>query len=162
MPKIKAYTPAWLSSPSPGHQLFAPNADDAHNVPSYPSIGANIQGPRRTIVRRGTEVFIAVGKEIRWADLVYLKERWQEKAAQGRGNVHIKRENSTGLDDSDIIKESIETECAEGFRVSQLNEPIHQLLLSRLTLRGRQSSLLRSAATSSSSSYPPMLTSWPS
>jgi nucleoporin NUP82 len=135
MPKIKAYTPAWLSSPSPGHQLFAPNTDDAHNVPSYPSIGANSQGPRRTIARRGTEVFIAVGKEIRWADLVYLKERWQEKSTQGRGDTHIKREDLTGSDISDIIKESIETESAEGFRVSQLNEPICQLLPSRLTLR---------------------------
>lgn len=121
MPKIKAYTPAWLSSPSPGYQLFAPNPDDTQNIPSYASIPASTAGPRRTIATRGTEVFIAVGKEIRWADLVYLKERWQEKAAQAaqaRGGLHIKREGTDEVDDGDIIRESVENGCAEGFRVS--------------------------------------------
>lgn len=118
MPKIKAYTPAWLSSPSPGHQLFAPNPDSPRNIPSHASIAASNAGPRRVIATRGTEVFIAVGKEIRWADLVYLKERWQEKAAHGRGDVHIKREDSDEVDDGDIIKDSIENGCAQGFRVS--------------------------------------------
>lgn len=118
MPKIKAYTPAWLSSPSPGHRLFTPNPEDAQNIPSYGQIAASATGPRRTIAIRGTEVFIAVGKEIRWADLAYLKERYQEKAAQDRGGAYIKREDASDVDDADIIKESIETGCAEGFRVS--------------------------------------------
>ncbi|KAI0389815.1 hypothetical protein F5Y17DRAFT_462393 [Xylariaceae sp. FL0594] len=133
MPKIKAYTPAWLSSPSPGHQLFAPNSDNTQNVPSYPKIGASAPYPRRTIARRGTEVFIAVGTEIRWADLVYLKERWEEKAAQARGDAHIKREGSLGLDDHDIIQHSIEGECAEGFRTIKppaLGSDIQQLIIS--------------------------------
>jgi nucleoporin NUP82 len=118
MPKIKAYTPAWLSSPSPGYQLFAPNPNDIQSIPSYASATASAAGPRRTVATRGTEVFVAVGREIRWADLVYLKERWQEKAAQGRRSVHIKREGSDEVDDGDIIRESIENGCAEGFRVS--------------------------------------------
>ena len=41
--------------------------------------GADKPGPRRTIAQRGTEVFIGVGREIRWADLVYLKEAWEDK-----------------------------------------------------------------------------------
>jgi nucleoporin NUP82 len=128
MPKIKAYTPAWLSGSSPGHQLFAPNPDDARNIPSYASLAVSAAGPRRTIARRGTEVFIAVGKEIRWADLVYLKERWQEKEAQGRQRVRIKREDSDEesdeVEDSDVIKDSIENGCAEGFRVSISSQPV--------------------------------------
>ncbi|KAI0816276.1 hypothetical protein GGR55DRAFT_228476 [Xylaria sp. FL0064] len=129
MPKIKAYTPAWLSSPSPGHQLFTPNAEGAQNIPSYGSIAASNIGPRRTIATRGTEVFIAVGKEIRWADLVYLKERWQEKAGQGREDVHIKRED----EDREIIRDSIENGCAEGFRTIKpptIGSDIQQLVIS--------------------------------
>ena len=34
-------------------------------------------GPRRTIARRGTEVFVANGREIRWADLVTMKDNWE-------------------------------------------------------------------------------------
>lgn len=116
MPKIKSYTPGWLLPPSPGHDLFVPSPSDA-NSPSYSSKEALRSGPRRTIARRGTEVFIAVGKEIRWADLVYLKERWEEKQARTRGSVPIKREDSASPSDDDILKDSIENECAEGFRV---------------------------------------------
>ncbi|KAJ8125346.1 hypothetical protein O1611_g8293 [Lasiodiplodia mahajangana] len=133
MPKIKAYTPAWLSSPSPGHRLFAPNPNDTQSIPSYASAAASALGPRRTIAIRGTEVFIAVGKEIRWADLVYLKERWQEKAAQGRRGVHIKREGSDEVDDGDIIRESVENGCAEGFRTIKppaIGSDIQQLIIS--------------------------------
>ncbi|KAI0408635.1 hypothetical protein F4802DRAFT_594047 [Xylaria palmicola] len=133
MPKIKAYTPAWLSSPSPGHRLFAPNPDDVQNIASYSSRAAAAASPRRTIATRGTEVFIAVGKEIRWADLVYLKEKWQENAARGRGSVHVKREGSDEVDDDDIIKASIEDGCAEGFRTIKppaIGSDIQQLVIS--------------------------------
>ncbi|KAI1180169.1 hypothetical protein F4777DRAFT_364071 [Nemania sp. FL0916] len=136
MPKIKAYTPAWLSSPSPGHQLFAPNPDDSGNGPSYASRAASTTGPRRTIAIKGSEVFIAVGKEIRWADLIYLKERWQEKTAQGRGGVHIKREDADGVDDADVIRDSVESGCAEGFRTikpAAIGSDIQQLIISPRT-----------------------------
>ncbi|KAI1268260.1 nuclear pore complex protein An-Nup82 [Xylariaceae sp. FL1019] len=125
MPKIKSYTPSWLSSPSPGHQLFAPVPGDSYSTPDPPI------GPRRTIVRRGTEVFIAVGREIRWADLVYLKERWQEKNAPTR----IKRESSSDLEDTDIIRSSIEDGCAEGFRTIKpsVGSDIQQLVISPYT-----------------------------
>ncbi|KAI1144039.1 hypothetical protein F5Y05DRAFT_15131 [Hypoxylon sp. FL0543] len=132
MPKIKSYTPAWLLPPSPGHDLFAPNANDAHNTPSYTSKAIARLGPRRTIARRGTEVFIAVGKEIRWADLVYLKERWEEKQAEARGGFRVKREGSSSSGDDELLRESIETGCAEGFRTikTSVGSDIQQLVIS--------------------------------
>lgn len=68
MPKVLSYTPEWLSRPSSGYKLFAPqaetNAQPAHADPRS----------RRTIATRGSEVFVAIGHEIRWADLSRLKE----------------------------------------------------------------------------------------
>ncbi|OTA82616.1 hypothetical protein M434DRAFT_37050 [Hypoxylon sp. CO27-5] len=132
MPKIKSYTPAWLLPPSPGHDLFVPNPNDAHSVSSYTSKGIHKNSPRRTIARRGTEVFIAVGKEIRWADLVYLKERWEEKQAKARGGIRIKREDSSSSGDDELLRESIETGCAEGFRTikTSVGSDIQQLVIS--------------------------------
>ncbi|KAH8805711.1 hypothetical protein F5884DRAFT_800295 [Xylogone sp. PMI_703] len=85
MPKVLSYTPAWLSKPSPGYDLFTSTskASNAHAHAPYGSIGQNKKdgkpGPRRTIVHRGTEVFVAVGKEIHWADLALLKEAWEAR-----------------------------------------------------------------------------------
>ncbi|KAI1433117.1 hypothetical protein GGR50DRAFT_538739 [Xylaria sp. CBS 124048] len=132
MPKIRAYTPAWLSSPSPGHDLFTPNPTDFRNTSSYATTADSTTGPRRTLARRGTEVFIAVGKEIRWADLVYLKEKWQEKAARGGAGVRVKREDDD-IDDDDLIKQSVEDGCAEGFRTikpAAIGSDIRQLIIS--------------------------------
>lgn len=50
-------------------------------------------GPNRTIAHRGSEVFVVVGKQIRWADLPSLKDEWQaveetpskKPAAKGKG-----------------------------------------------------------------------------
>jgi nucleoporin NUP82 len=86
MPKVISYTPAWLSKPNPGHEIFTAKTVDALAASSNGSTASNKRtakpGPRRTIARRGTEVFIAVGKEIRWADLVYLKEAWEDKQSK--------------------------------------------------------------------------------
>lgn len=97
MPKVVSFTPAWLSKSSPGHDVFA-EAQERENIGSAPikSLGkgrgkGSKPGPKRTIARRGTEVFVAVGKEIRWADLVYLKEEWEETHSgnsKGRGRGH--------------------------------------------------------------------------
>lgn len=115
MPKIKSYTPAWLLPPTPGHDLFAPDPNDAS---FYTSKSLSKSVPRRTLARRGTEVFIAVGKEIRWADLVYLKERWEEKQTKARNGSRVKREESVSPSDEELLRETIESGCAEGFRVS--------------------------------------------
>ncbi|KAI0180384.1 hypothetical protein GGR52DRAFT_241624 [Hypoxylon sp. FL1284] len=132
MPKIKSYTPAWLLPPTPGHDLFAPDTNDTQNGSSYSSKSFPRSVPRRTLARRGTEVFIAVRKEIRWADLVYLKERWEEKQAKARGGSRIKREDSTSLSDDELLRESIESGCAEGFRTmtTSVGSDILQLAIS--------------------------------
>lgn len=70
MPKVLSHTPHWLQRPSPGYQLFAPKA-------STPKALAPIERAsraHRTIAARDSEIFVAVGHEIRWADLAQLKE----------------------------------------------------------------------------------------
>ena len=103
MPQITSYTPAWLSQPNVGHEIFAQTAKG----PNYPSLSgiSNTKkvpkpGPLRTIAHRGTQVFIAVGKEIRWADLVYLKETWEDgRKVNKESSRRARRESSEFEDD---------------------------------------------------------------
>ncbi|KAJ4295078.1 hypothetical protein N0V90_007086 [Kalmusia sp. IMI 367209] len=70
MPKVLSYTPRWLQRPSPGYQLFAPKPSTSRALaPKERSSGV-----RKTIATRDSEIFVAVGHEIRWADLAQLKE----------------------------------------------------------------------------------------
>jgi nucleoporin NUP82 len=123
--KVLSYTPAWLSKPNPGHEIFtaAPAKPDStfstqSNGSSSASKRSAKPGPRRTIARRGTEVFIAVGKEIRWADLVYLKEAWEDKETTRKTRKGKERHN----------RESVATQYSEdhaqGYRVGpQISVP---------------------------------------
>ena len=78
MPKILSYTPSWLTRPSPGYALFfqkpkeISTGEDGQNQSSHES------RVRRTVTHRGTEVFVVVDNEIRWSDLVMLRERSEE------------------------------------------------------------------------------------
>ena len=118
--KVKSYTPGWLSKPAPGHTLFKATSEDldASVFSPYSSNKKARPGPRRTIARRGTEVFVAVNREIRWGDLVYLKESWAEMGASTR----IKREDSNGsfsiYDETRNGTEGSDSRPAEGYRVS--------------------------------------------
>lgn len=103
MPKILNFTPEWLSS-SPALDLFKPTPTDGPRETHYSSSNGFYSGnkrsakpgPRRTIAHRNSEVFIAVGKEIRWADVVYLKEKHEEKkAAQEHGRSRRRDSNSS-------------------------------------------------------------------
>ncbi|KAF2104200.1 hypothetical protein NA57DRAFT_30977 [Rhizodiscina lignyota] len=79
MPRALSYTPSWLSRPSPGFDVFSGRSE------TKPANGNGIQGltgPLKTIARRGTEVFVANGKEIRWTDLVLLKENDEGRREQ--------------------------------------------------------------------------------
>jgi nucleoporin NUP82 len=115
MPDIVSYTPAWLSNPSLGHEIFTParpKSGDGRVTSTSISGGTSKYnanpGPKRTIARRGAEVFVAVGKEIRWADLVYVKELYEvklDRKARGR-----RAEDSS--DDG-----SSSDDAAEGYRV---------------------------------------------
>ena len=131
MPKITSYTPTWLSKPNPGHDIFVPSPQSMDH-PSL-SAGASGQGigkpgPRRTIAQRGTEVFIAVGKEIRWADLVYLKEAWEDKQ---------QRQKTSGKGKS--RDNQFQSDHAQGYRVSHQNF----LVIPKLTFPDDQNSSSR-------------------
>lgn len=113
MPKVISYTPSWLCEPAPGHELFVATEENTPRgqATTYKALNESLNrntksGPRRTIAHRGTEVFIAVGKEIRWADLVFLKETWEDKQENDRrGHNGGRRDNSEDL------------EHAQGYRV---------------------------------------------
>ncbi|KAK0621220.1 hypothetical protein B0T17DRAFT_617692 [Bombardia bombarda] len=69
MPKIRSYAPSWLNKPAPGHQLFEQIAEEYKSPAS-------------------------IGKQIRWGDLVQLKESWEADQSRSRAGVRIKREDS--------------------------------------------------------------------
>jgi nucleoporin NUP82 len=117
MPKVKSYSAPFLSQ-GPGRHLFAAH-NAAATTPTTPSLWSSkkipVSGPRRTIARRGTEVFVAVGKEIRWQDLVYLKENWASEQLKTSSRVRIKREDS--VEPNNIGVNSINDDF-KGIRVS--------------------------------------------
>lgn len=161
MPKIKSFAPSWLNEPAPGHKLFELSNDDV-NFPASLLYGRKPRpGPRRTIARRGTEVFVAVGKQIRWGDLAYLKESWEAKSSTG---VHVKTESA---DDSfEIYDETAPgnghvEDLAEGYRVSA--SPVGTILVpfSVANSLGNRLSRRLSPTTSASSSCPQTGISWP-
>lgn len=99
MPKVKSYSAAWLSKGSQGHRLFEPSADSSQSrglTAGVSSKKKQLLGPRRTIAKRGSEVFVAVGKEIRWADLVAQKDNYASRPQGGRSGQtpRVKREES--------------------------------------------------------------------
>ncbi|KAG9746719.1 hypothetical protein KCU59_g4849, partial [Aureobasidium melanogenum] len=83
MVRVIGHTPSWLSAPSPGFNLFQRNADTkAPSALRNSSNKADSPGPARTIAHRGTEIFVLVGNEIRWSDLVSLKDADQDNDHQ--------------------------------------------------------------------------------
>lgn len=80
MTKVLSHTPAWLSRPAPGFQVFQP-AEKARSAPALSNGQGkklDYRGPVRTIAHRGTQVFFVAGNEIRWSDLVLLKDAGEE------------------------------------------------------------------------------------
>jgi nucleoporin NUP82 len=121
MPKIKSYAPGWLNEPGPGHKLFAASTEDTKAPTSSIYQKKAKPGPRRTIARRGTEIFVAARREIRWGDLVYLKESWESKHSRNGDGVRIKREDADS--NFEIYEDEQEGSglgpgFAEGYRVS--------------------------------------------
>lgn len=129
MPKVKSYTPSWLSKGSPGHNLFSPSIDASRASLSSPYTTKSKKkapnGPKRTIARRGTEIFVANGKEIRWGDLVYLKETH----GQNRAGFRLERESSVA--DGDAPDDDVENRGA-GYRIikTPVADEIRQLVIS--------------------------------
>ncbi|MCJ1283522.1 hypothetical protein MMC26_002852 [Xylographa opegraphella] len=119
MPKVLTYTPAWLSRPSPGFDLFQGNDRKLSHKASEFGSKKSEQGTRRILAYRRTEycneIFVVVGNTIRWANLGQIKDDWEEEAH-----------------DRDVIK-SIETgnqETKKSYRTLQLSihEQIHKLI----------------------------------
>ncbi|KAI6248327.1 Nucleoporin [Erysiphe necator] len=86
MPQIINFTPEWLSKPNPGYNIFVGKSIDSQFSYMTALNGSNssikrITKPsaRRCLAHRGTEIFVAVGKEIRWADLASVKDLWDSK-----------------------------------------------------------------------------------
>ena len=123
MPKIISYTPSWLSRPSPGYHLFSKSStsQQSNGIISTKQNEANIAkqftGNRRTIARRGTELFVVVDNEIRWSDLCMLKDVWEETQQKGK-------KNGRGSDETEDINgdlEHVDQEDANvGYRVGYL------------------------------------------
>jgi len=99
MPGVLKYTPAWLSRPSPGFDVFASKASSKLPTTEGKQKHEKPFGPQRTIVRRGTEVFVAVGNELRWTDMVLLKERFDE--TKDKQNGHGRDETNRNEDNDD-------------------------------------------------------------
>ncbi|KAF2747231.1 hypothetical protein M011DRAFT_477316 [Sporormia fimetaria CBS 119925] len=76
MASVISHTPPWLNRDQAGGRMFCPKPGQAKPAADL--------GRRRTIATRDTEAFVAVGTEIRWADLAVLKEEWIESEKADR------------------------------------------------------------------------------
>ncbi|KAJ2894738.1 hypothetical protein MKZ38_007288 [Zalerion maritima] len=112
MPSVKSYTPAWLAC-SPGADLFKPSLDQPRRSAISVSSASRTKA-RRTIARRGTEAYIAVGREIRWVDLVYLRDSWVSQNRRGRTFKQEDSESSLQMIDEDDLHSSLGG--AQGYR----------------------------------------------
>ena len=74
MPKILARDPAWLSKTTPGYKVFL--ADEGSKT--HRSTDAKYTGPLRKVAHRETEVFVAVGNELRWSEFGLLKDAGED------------------------------------------------------------------------------------
>ena len=78
MPKILERDPAWLASATPGHTLFQPSTSAAaQRSPDSKDAGAS-----RKLAHRGTELFVAVGNELRWSEIGLLKDAGDRRRRQ--------------------------------------------------------------------------------
>lgn len=80
MPKVLARDPAWLSRNAPASNLFRPSSDAQNRSLDRETEG----GVTRRIARRGAEVFVAVGNELRWANLAQLRDAGEAHGRHGR------------------------------------------------------------------------------
>lgn len=125
MPKIISYTPSWLSRPSAGFDLFYKTktsstsesaARESVQSENRPKGNNNHVRHRRTIARRGTEIFVVVDNEIRWSDLCLLRDIWEDCQSHG-----MRRRKSNGMATFEGVK-GLEKEnyAKDSYRVREL------------------------------------------
>nr|POF07127.1 nucleoporin nup82 [Quercus suber] len=82
MPRVLAREPAWLARETPGFQLF--RSADAASHQGHQITTTTYEGPSRKIAYRagefGSELFVAVGKELRWSEVGMIKDAAEEAA----------------------------------------------------------------------------------
>jgi nucleoporin NUP82 len=141
MPKVISHTPAWLSRPSPGFDMFTKptEAENRALQAKEQSSKKNVpyEGARRIIARRGTEVFVVVGNTIRWADLPMIKDDWEavdtSEKASGEGRALTKSIETASLDDLNYRvcifcqQWQCSTNCLQTLKTN-VHEQIHQLI----------------------------------
>ncbi|KAK0622889.1 hypothetical protein B0T14DRAFT_427619 [Immersiella caudata] len=132
MPKIRSFAPGWLNRPAPGHRLFEQPVDDSKLPASLAYTKKWKSGPRRTIAHRGTEVFVAVGKQIRWGDLVHLKETWESKPSRSGRTQRQDTEDSFEVFDEEAAAGNSQPGVGEGYRTikTPVADDIRQLVMS--------------------------------
>ncbi|GAB7341665.1 hypothetical protein MBLNU457_g0013t1 [Dothideomycetes sp. NU457] len=83
MPQVLSHTPAWLSRPSTGFQVFQPMEASRPSTALSNGSGKKIshQGSLRLIAHRNTEIFFVIGNELRWSDLIWLKDAGEDADA---------------------------------------------------------------------------------
>lgn len=87
MPRILKNTPRWLSRPSPGFQtLAAPSSLSPDRRDEVTSGAPKRRELAKRIACRGTEVFVVVRDELRWSDLVMLKELHEDLEQGNHGD----------------------------------------------------------------------------
>lgn len=122
MPKVISYTPTWLSRPSPGFDVFSsgPNAPPSPSQIKRESVHQSngsskdpYVGPRRTIARRGTEIFVSVGNQLRWSDLCMLKDDWEEDQNERESKRKEAGKEHEGVESDDVAEHSyrVSTSC---------------------------------------------------
>ena len=100
MISVLGQTPPWLPEHTFGKGLFT--VEPTANRQSPPK-----SGPWRTIARRGDEIFVAVGNQLRWADWKILDHQWQrerELRKQQQARQKKKTEEDVEEDESQVVK----------------------------------------------------------
>ena len=77
--RLRERDPAWLSSEAPGSDLFKP---DTNTSRAQSTSTAKHEGTLRKIAHRGTEIFVAVGNELRWSELGLLRDTGEGTGAE--------------------------------------------------------------------------------
>ena len=151
MPRVLSYTPPWLAHGTTGCAMFTPKSvEQQTGRPSSNSSSEatpQFKGARRSIAQRGTEVFVAVGNTIRWADLALLKDEWGAKHGKEKLRTSQMRNGAESTEQDEDPIESL------GFKVWKV---ILAQTKSNITRTSKSPFTKRSA-----SSFPPRTrTSW--